>query len=263
MHDNPIPGWVAKALARTAEAAVLFLALTRARLRRSARWIARAAFNRFGDSGQLSPDQIAWLLEDVEADLAAMVDDAENRGVTERAAKEMLVIRLLVSWLEGDGALPGAEAIEYLERSVRVIPRNPGKDELAFRKIYLAAIGALGGDEQAASRLWREPSGSPEQIRRLLDFQGRRMRELMEERGLSVGELAGQTGIDTVTLVSILFGLEEMRAVEWARLSKALDDPLDDLVDGHLLSSPAEDDRGSSGEEARIGCDRRGRGSDR
>jgi hypothetical protein len=46
----------------------------------------------------------------------------------------------------------------------RAIPRNPREDELAQRNSYLAAIGDLGGDEEAASRLWRQPSGDPEQI---------------------------------------------------------------------------------------------------
>jgi hypothetical protein len=68
------------------------------------------------------------LLEDIREDLAAMVDDAENRGATERAAGEMLVIRALVDWLEG-GEPPGAEAIGYLERSVAAVPRNPDEVE--------------------------------------------------------------------------------------------------------------------------------------
>jgi hypothetical protein len=49
------------------------------------------------------------LLEDIREDLATIVDDAENRGVTERAAREMLAIRALVGRLEG-GDPPGVDA---------------------------------------------------------------------------------------------------------------------------------------------------------
>jgi hypothetical protein len=230
-------------------------------LRRLTERIAFGLLDRFGDGTGLDEAQRAWLLEDLKEDLAAMVDDAENRGVTERAAREMLVIRALTGWLEG-GEPPGSDAIRYLESAVRAIRRNPREDELAQRNSYLAAIGDLGGDEEAASRLWREPSGGPEEVRRLLDFQGRKIRELMEERGLSVGELAGRTGIDTVSLVSILFGLEEMRAVEWTRLSEALDVPLDDLVDGHRLVSAGDgvcrlpDDVGACEGRSRKGAER-------
>jgi hypothetical protein len=171
----------------------------RARLRRAALRIARAAVDHLDNTTRLTPTQRAWLMEDVREDLAAMVDDAENRGVTERAAREMLAIRALVGWLDG-GPMPESDAVEYLERAIRAIHRNPGEDELAQRNVYLAAIGDLGGDEEAASRLWRRPPDDPEQFRMLLDFQGRRIRELMEERGLGVGELAQRTRIDTVTL---------------------------------------------------------------
>ena len=136
--------------------------------RRRAERFAFGLLDRFGGGTGLDEAQRAWLLEDVKEDLAAMVDDAENRGVTERAAREMLVIRALVGWLEG-GEPPGCDAIRYLESAVRAIPRDPREDELAQRNSYLAAIGDLGGEEEAASRLWRQPYGDPERIRMLLD----------------------------------------------------------------------------------------------
>ena len=49
--------------------------------------------------------------------------------------------------------------------------------------------------------------GDPEQRRRMLDFQGRKVRELMEGRGLTIAGLAEQSGVDIVDLVAILFGL--------------------------------------------------------
>jgi hypothetical protein len=201
-----------------------------ARLRRLVGRIGRGVVPPRTDGVQrLSPPQRTWLLEDVEEDLAAMVDDAENRGVTERAAREMLVIRALVGWLEG-GEPPGAEAIGYLERAVKAIPRNPDEDELAQRTTYLAAIGDLGGDEESASGLWRD--GLDERTRVLLDFQGRKLRGRMKELGLTIGELAEKSDIDSLRLVAILFGQEEMGAIEWTGLSEALDVPLDWMLEG-------------------------------
>jgi hypothetical protein len=66
----------------------------------------------------------------------------------------------------------------------------------------------------------------------LLDFQGRKLRGRVEELGLTIGDLAERTGIDTVRLVAVLFGQEEMRALEWTGLSKALDVPLDWMLEG-------------------------------
>jgi transcriptional regulator with XRE-family HTH domain len=169
------------------------------------------------------------LLQDIREDLAAMVDDAENRGLTGRGAEEMHVIRPLVDWLEG-GEPPGAEAIGYLERSVEAVPRTPGEGELARRNVYLAAIGDLGGDEEAAGELGREDVD--ERTRPLLDLQGRNLRGRMEELGLTIGELARRSGIDKVTLVAILSGQEEMRATHWLDLSDALDVPLEWMLEG-------------------------------
>jgi hypothetical protein len=169
------------------------------------------------------------LLEDIREDLAAMVDDAENRGVTERTAAEMLVVRALVDWLEG-GDPPEADAIGYLERSVEVVPRDPREGELARRDAYLAAIGDLGGDEEAAVELGLEDVD--ERTRPLLDFQGRRLRGRMEELGLTTGELARRSGIDAVTLVALLSGQEEMRAGQWIDLSRALEMPLEWMFEG-------------------------------
>jgi hypothetical protein len=200
------------------------------RLRRPVGRIGRAASNhlRF-DARRLRPAQRTWLLEDIEEDLAAMVDDAENRGVTERAAREMLVIRALVCWLEG-GEPPGAEAIGYLERAVKAIPHNPDEDELAQRTTYLAAIGDLGGGEESASGLRRD--GIDGRTRVLLDFQGRKLRGRMEELGLTIGELAEKSEIDSLRLAAILFGQEEMGAIEWTGLSEVLDVPLDWMLEG-------------------------------
>jgi hypothetical protein len=211
-------------------------------LRRLAGWIGQAAPGRVDGAPRLGPTQRAWLLKDIGEDLAAMIDDAENRGVTERGAKEMLVIRALVGWLEG-GAPPGAEAIGYLERAVKAIPRDPDEDELALRTTYLGAIGELGGDEESAAGLWREPYD--ERTRLLLDFQGRKLRGRMEELGLTIAELAGKSEIDPVRLVAVLSGQEEMRGFEWTGLSEALDVPLDWMIEGIRFVPRTGEERGS------------------
>jgi transcriptional regulator with XRE-family HTH domain len=203
---------------------------------------------------RLGQAQRVWLLDDVREDLAAMVDDAENRGITEPAMSEMLVIRTLVDWLEG-GEPPGADAIGYLERSVRAIPHDPGEGELARRGTYLSAIGQLGGGDEAAGELWRD--GVDDRTRSLLDLQGRKLRGRMEELGLTVGELARRSGIDKVTLVAILSGQEEMRATHWRDLSEALDVPLEWMREGIRFVPRAgpqgrgfyEIERGMSGSE--------------
>jgi hypothetical protein len=169
------------------------------------------------------------LLEDIREDLAAMVDDAENRGLTGRGTEEMLVVRALVDWLEG-GEPPGVEAIGYLERTVKAIGQDPGEEELGLRDAYLAAIGDLGGDEEAARKLRQEDVD--ERTRPLLDFQGRKLRGRMKELGLTIGELAEKSDIDTVRLVGLLSGQEEMGAIEWIGLSEALDVSPDWMLEG-------------------------------
>jgi transcriptional regulator with XRE-family HTH domain len=54
----------------------------------------------------------------------------------------------------------------------------------------------------------------------------------MEELGLTTGELARRSGIDTVTLVAIVSGQEEMRAGHRLDLSEALDVPLEWMLAG-------------------------------
>ncbi len=214
------------------------------RLRRLVGRIGLCAAQRRADGRRrLGPAQRAWLLDDIREDLAAMVDDAENRGVTERARNEMLVIRALLDWLEG-GDPPGPGAIGYLERTVEAMPRDCDEEELAQRGAYLAAIGDLAGDEEVAGGLRRDDID--ERMRPLLDLQGRRLRGRMEELGLSTGELARGSGIDAVTLVAILSGQEEMRAGHWLDLSEALDVSPDWMVEGiRFVPRAGPDGRGS------------------
>jgi transcriptional regulator with XRE-family HTH domain len=190
----------------------------------------------------LVPAERAWLLQDIREDLAAMVDDAENRGVTERARNEMLVIRSLLDWLEG-GEPPGPEAIGYLEQIVRAMPHDPGEEGRAQRVAYLMAIGDLGGDEHAAGELWRQDVD--DRMRPLLGLQGRRLRGRMEELGLTAGELARRSGIDAVTLVALLSGQEEMSSGQLIDLSEALGMPPEWMFEGvRFVSRTGPEGRG-------------------
>jgi hypothetical protein len=182
-----------------------------------------------GGAPGLDAAQRSWLLQDLREDLDCQVEDAEERGITERGARELVSTHAIVEWLDV-GDFPPPAGIELLEEAVARTPRRPGRQERWRRDAYLAAIGELGGDEEAAAKLWRD--GVDEPTRVLLDFQGRKLRGRMEELGLTIGDLAERTGIDTVRLVAVLFGQQEMGSIEWTGLSEALDVPLDWMFDG-------------------------------
>jgi hypothetical protein len=197
--------------------------------RRGTERITLGLLDRMGDAPRLDAAQRSWLLQDFREDLDCQIEDAEERGITERGARELVSTRAIVEWLEV-GDFPPPAGIELLEKAVATIPRQPSDRERWQRDAYLAAIGELGGDEEAAAKLWRD--GVDERMRVLLDFQGRKLRGRMEKLGLTIGDLAERSGIDTVPLVAVLFGLEEMRASHWLDLSEALDVPLDWMVEG-------------------------------
>jgi len=184
-----------------------------------------AVLRRVGEAPGLDDDQRAWLLQDLGQALDAQIEDAKEGGVSRQAAQRMATIRATMLWLSGRGASPGAPAVEYLEQSLRSIDRRPTERELFQRNLYLAAIGELGGDVRSASQIWREPFdlGDPAGHGKVLAFQGRKLRSLMQERGMSIGELADRSEIDDIPLlVSLIFGLEEMRFEEAMRLAGAL-----------------------------------------
>lgn len=155
----------------------------------------------------------------------------------------------------GGHATPAA--IELLEKVVATTARRSGEEERRRREAYLAAIGELGGDEEAASRLRRDDPD--ERTHELLDFQGRKLRGRMEELGLSIGE---KSRIDTVELVAILFGVEEMRATQWLHVSEALGVPLEWMLEG-IRFVPRTDPDGPGVYEIEPEPDRSGAGVDR
>ena len=103
------------------------------------------------------------------------------------------------------------------------------------------------------------PIDDPKNRRRILEFQGRKVRELMEGRGLTVGRLADLSGMDLVELVAILSGLTEMGLRDWELLSGALEVDLDAAFIGIRFVPEARPDGGGvvliAGEEEPIGDD--------
>jgi hypothetical protein len=213
-----------------------------------------AALGRRARASALDDRQRAWLIEDLKVTLGELTEEAEGGAVSGQTAARMATIRATILWLQGRGASPGAVAVAYLEEGLRSICRpdlflwrNPflrlkyrartpcawlppciqtaTEWELFRRGACLAAIGELGGDVEAASRIWRPSTdpGDPAGRGKALARQGRKLRSLMWERGMSIGELADRSGIDDlVLLISFLFGLEEMRFEEAMRLAGAL-----------------------------------------
>jgi hypothetical protein len=96
-----------------------------------------------------------------------------------------------------------------------------GSDRVA-EATYAAALADLGDGDVFPSGISPQ-LGDPVQRRRMLDFQGRKVRELMEGRGLTIAGLAEQSGVDIVELVAIEFGLTEMGLRDWELLSGALE----------------------------------------
>src|ERR1700755_1180476 len=90
--------------------------------------ISRIAQDRLDDPGKLTPVQRSWLLKDFREDLDDQIEDAEERGITERGARELVATHAMVEWLEA-GDFPPAAGIELLEKGVAQTPRRPGPRE--------------------------------------------------------------------------------------------------------------------------------------
>ena len=171
----------------------------------------------------------ALLLADLEGDLAALVDDAEIRGISESERRGTPRDRAPDRLARGRRPA-GADATRYVERAVAGTPRHPTRPS--------SPAGTPTWPRSPAGRRRGAP-GAPARGRgadpALLDLQGRRLRDRMEELGLTIGGLSRRTGIDTVTLVAILFGQEDMGAAGWVDLSEALGVPRSVDLRGHPL----------------------------
>jgi hypothetical protein len=209
--------------------------------RRLAYEIAVALFDRIAKGSALDDRQRGLLLEEFEEGLDDQIDDVRSgRGadLDERGAREMVVTGALIRWLQ-QGDDPGPEAIPFLERCLAELVGGSSPGELTLQAAFLAAIADLrDGDVSPPRAPVPPPMGYPEQRRRLLDYQGRKVRELMDGRRLGIAELSDLSRVDLVTLVGILFGLKEMRLGEWTLLSDALEVDLGAVWEGSRSSLP-------------------------
>jgi hypothetical protein len=200
---------------------------TAAGFQRPAYRVAVWLLDRIERDSTLDDGQRTWLIGELEAELTDQIDDIRETGEvpSDRGARETVVTRGVIRWLR-NGNDPGPSALGFLERQQEFHRPWQGDSDRAAEAAYAAAIVDLRDGDVVSSGAAPQ-LGDPEQRRRMLDFQGRKVRELMEGRGLTIAGLAEQSGVDIVDLVAILFGLTEMGLRDWQLLSGALEVDLD------------------------------------
>jgi hypothetical protein len=180
-----------------------------------------------GKGSALDDRQRAWLIGELEADLSDQIEDLRLTGTvpSELAAREMVLTDAVIGWLRnGDDPGPCASRLLEMHQELRR-PWQGGSDRVA-EAAYAAALADLSDGDVLPSGISPQ-LGGPVQRWRMLDFQGRKVRGLMEGRGMTIAGLAEQSGVDIVDLVAILFGLTEMGLRDWQLLSGALEVDLD------------------------------------
>ncbi len=194
-----------------------------ARSRRLAFEVAIRLLDRIEKGSALDDGQRVWLVRELEAELADQIEDIrETREVpSDRSARETVVTRGVIRWLR-NGDDPGPSALGFLEKQQEFHRPWQGDSDRAAEAAYAAAIADLRDGDVVSSGAPPQ-FGDPECRRRVLDFQGRRVRELMESRGLTIGGLADLSGDGVVELVAIVLGLNEMAFRDCDLISGAFD----------------------------------------
>jgi hypothetical protein len=197
------------------------------RFRRLAYEVAVRLLDLIERESALDDGQRAWLIRELQADLSDQIEDIRETGEapSDLGAREMVVTRGIIRWLR-NGADPGPSGSRLLEKHQGLHrPWQGDSDRIADAALAAAITDLRDGDVV--------PSGEPRQLgdplqrQRMLDFQGGRVRELMEGRGLTIASLAELSGVEVVELVAILFGLTEMALRDWELLSGVLQVDLD------------------------------------
>jgi transposase InsO family protein len=160
---------------------------------------------RYRERNVLGRRQRSLLLRGFEADLRDQVEDAEERGVTKRGLSELTLSRAVIRWLRGGAPPPPEEAIDLFKQGIETIKRTAAADELLERDALLTAIGALGGDAEAASELWRTENDDDGQRRAF----GQELKERMDAAGLDPAGLAERSGLEESAIVVFIHGAEE------------------------------------------------------
>ncbi|MBS1888803.1 MAG: helix-turn-helix transcriptional regulator [Actinobacteria bacterium] len=180
----------------------------------------------------LAAEDRARVVDSLEGDLDCLVDDAASRGITERAAEELLLTAAVLDWLRG-GGLPGRGAVEFMEDRVAAMngARHEGEVELrdALRAVLEALVRNLQKDMAAGRWLGRDLNQEAALRRRLRAFGGR-LEATRRSRGLTVGELADEADMDVVNIVAYILGAEEPAADVLSALAEALSVGAGDLL---------------------------------
>jgi hypothetical protein len=166
--------------------------------------------------GRLTAMQRFRLMDVFRGERDALVEDAEERGISDEGAARLSLVRSVIRWLDRE-VPPGPDAVPFLERLLADIYPDPQDDELSDREELLAAIQDLGGDHEAAARIWRAPP-DPEP---LADY-GLAVHREMRRAGLTVAELSALAELEPSLVVALIYGTEEARASETLRLAGAL-----------------------------------------
>jgi hypothetical protein len=197
----------------------------------------------------------------LERELEDMLEDAANRGITERVAKALLLTADIVRWIREGGDLPGEGAIELLEIHVAVFNDARHEEERESQRDLLAVLLAIV-DAQAQEihgGRWRHRRVDLEaaEIRDRRRF-GENLDRLRGSRGLSIGSLAAQAELEVLAVVALIHAGREAGSSEIRHLAGALDvepsdlfpDPPDGAPGAAAPAPAAAEDRSRGGESS-------------
>jgi hypothetical protein len=161
----------------------------------------------------------------LEGELSDMLEDAAKREISGQGAKALLLTADIVRWLREGEDLPGDGAIELLEIHVAVFNGAPHEEERRSQWDLLAVLLALV-DAQARELhggRWRHRRVNVEaaELRERRRF-GDNLDRLRESRGLSIGELAAQAGLEVLAVVELIYAGRSAGSSEIRRLAAAL-----------------------------------------
>lgn len=180
----------------------------------------------------------------LEEELGDLTNDAAKHGITEQAAKDLLLMLEIVRWLRGEGEAPSRGAIELVEVHAAVYNDAFQKDERDQQWAFAQVLGVLLDGEAAAFAAghWRRRRINIEtaEARSCRDF-GEVLDERRRSRDLTIGALASQAQLDVATVIALTFGARKATASETRLLAGALGVDAEELSP-HNAVNAAEDD---------------------
>jgi hypothetical protein len=160
----------------------------------------------------------------LEAELDDLVDDASGRGISDRAADELLLTVDILAWLRDGAEPPGWAAIELLEVQVALFNGARREDERETRAAFLDVLLLLLGEQVAAlrGRLRRRRVNIETAEATESRLFGAGLEKLRISRELTVGDLAAGAGLDVVVVIGLLRGARAVSSSEVLFLADAL-----------------------------------------